>query len=326
MPTNIYSLKKLFETPAQTETYIPSEPKPKRVLLVGEADFSFALAYSLKNPDYEIVATEYKTEQALLKDPNIKANFLKNTQQLKKRNVEIFTGVDATKLEEFEKIQGVFDKIIFNFPHTAKRNGSTQAMLVNFFKSARNVLITNGTISMALVDSSHHDGRYVIYDASKTNGYKLSKPRKQFDKSKFYFEHGYKHLSTKTERVLAQNISLKYTFKLLSESDPLYDIHDDFLHSSEFSSDEGRKIHLKSVQRFSSQTKTKLTNAQRNRFELKREGYKNIKEAVTAAKKMFNEGRFRQSRRLTKRIVKVCPKNQEYQTILDKLNQIIHLT
>lgn len=106
---------------AQTGT-IPFRPTD-RVLLVGEGDFSFAVALvshlSLGIVPENVVATTLDHEDALAaKYPETAAS---NLQSLRARGVTVLCGVDATKLGACKALRGrLYDRIVWNFPHVGK--------------------------------------------------------------------------------------------------------------------------------------------------------------------------------------------------------------
>ncbi|KZV99249.1 hypothetical protein EXIGLDRAFT_606023 [Exidia glandulosa HHB12029] len=94
-----------------------------RVLLIGEGDFSFALAL-VSHPELavvpeNVVATTLDPEDALTdKYPGTAPG---NLAKLRQRGVTVLCGVDATKLGACKALRGrIFDKIVWNFPHVGK--------------------------------------------------------------------------------------------------------------------------------------------------------------------------------------------------------------
>lgn len=94
-----------------------------RILLVGEGDFSFALAL-VRHPSVAIVpenvvASTFDTEDALAaKYPD---SAPANLQELRAKGVTVLCGVDATKLAACKALRGRrFDRVVWNFPHVGK--------------------------------------------------------------------------------------------------------------------------------------------------------------------------------------------------------------
>lgn len=95
------------------------------VLLVGEGNFSFAVALLQHPPaplDHlpptNIVATAYDTqEECYTKYPDAE----QNVRILREQGTQVLFAVDATKLEKTPALKGiVFDRIVWNFPHAGE--------------------------------------------------------------------------------------------------------------------------------------------------------------------------------------------------------------
>lgn len=96
-----------------------------RILLIGEGNFSFALAL-LQHPPAplnhlppaNITATALDTE----KECNAKyPDAEENVRVLREKGARVLFGVDATKLEKTSALKGkVFDRIVWNFPHAGE--------------------------------------------------------------------------------------------------------------------------------------------------------------------------------------------------------------
>ncbi len=285
----------------------------KKVLLIGEGEFSFALAYAQKHPDYEIVATEYCSgKEVREKYPKAEAN-LRALHFLP--NVRVITKIDATKLGRYKNIQGVFDKVIFNFPHTGQRDGSTAEMIDGFFRAVKNVLKADGKVQMGVVDTVHFDGRYVLWSAATHNRFKLTK-RKLWDRTGFYKEHDYIHVSTQRDRMITANRCLKYTFRF----DPTADSEDGFLHSSALSSDAGRLNHLSSVRRCLGTGKAYMTNRKRNRTIIVSK-YKSSRKAFQLVGKLITKNKLKKAKKITIRLIKANPQNHVYRDMLETIKE-----
>jgi hypothetical protein len=139
------------------------------VLLLGEADFSFAAAFA-QTFHGRITATEYSRDSLDRYDGC--ANHLK---LLESKNVRMLQGVDATRLSECDiacdEWNGThwepstllpfsiknntqqptrFDLIIFNFPHTNKY-GKVSNLLSSFFKQVQTCIETNQLFEPTIV-------------------------------------------------------------------------------------------------------------------------------------------------------------------------------
>lgn len=96
-----------------------------KILLVGEGNFSFAVALLQHPPaplDHlppaNIVATAFDTEEeCYAKYPDAEQNVC----MLRESDVQVLFGVDATRLEKSSTLKGkVFDRIVWNFPHAGE--------------------------------------------------------------------------------------------------------------------------------------------------------------------------------------------------------------
>ena len=97
-----------------------------KILLVGEGNFSFAVALLQHPPtplDHlppaNIVATAFDTEEeCYTKYPDAE----QNVRMLREKGVPVLFGVDATRLEKTSTLKGkVFDRIVWNFPHAGEQ-------------------------------------------------------------------------------------------------------------------------------------------------------------------------------------------------------------
>ena len=96
-----------------------------RILLIGEGNFSFAVALLQHPPaplDHlppaNITATAFDTEgECRTKYPNAE----QNVRLLREKGTQVLFGVDATRLEKTSALKGkVFDRIVWNFPHAGE--------------------------------------------------------------------------------------------------------------------------------------------------------------------------------------------------------------
>ena len=113
--------KKQTQKEAVTIPFAPTDT----ILLIGEGNFSFAYALAVNPPSQlqylppqNITATAYDTEEECLAKY---ADAQEKIAVLKVKGVNIFFGVDATKLEKVSQLKGKrWDKVVWNFPHEGK--------------------------------------------------------------------------------------------------------------------------------------------------------------------------------------------------------------
>jgi 25S rRNA (uracil2634-N3)-methyltransferase len=96
-----------------------------KILLVGEGNFSFAVAL-LQHPPAQldhfppanIIATAFDTEEeCYTKYPDAEQNI----RVLREKGAQVLFGVDATRLEKTSALKGrAFDRIVWNFPHAGE--------------------------------------------------------------------------------------------------------------------------------------------------------------------------------------------------------------
>ncbi|XP_069327007.1 ferredoxin-fold anticodon-binding domain-containing protein 1 [Eulemur rufifrons] len=123
---------------------------PRRLLLVGEGNFSFAAALSnTLDTSTSLTATCLPSLVDLARDPVARENL----QRLRERGAEVRFGVDCTRLADaFELHDRGFDRIYFNFPHCGRKAGvaKNRELLAKFFQSCADVLAEEGEVHVAL--------------------------------------------------------------------------------------------------------------------------------------------------------------------------------
>ncbi|KAF8339704.1 uncharacterized protein EI90DRAFT_3037511 [Cantharellus anzutake] len=115
-----------------------------RILMIGEGNFSFALALltteTIKATPSLLVATSYDSQdECYTKYPDAQ----EIVSKLRAFGATVLFGIDATKLDNHEDLLGkAFDRISFNFPHAGAgikdqdRNIlANQKLIVGFFQS-----------------------------------------------------------------------------------------------------------------------------------------------------------------------------------------------
>ncbi|KAJ3180324.1 hypothetical protein HK101_009956, partial [Irineochytrium annulatum] len=161
-----------------------------RILLVGEADFSFAeaLAASLlpsssatSSPrDGMILATTLDShDECSRKYPSAP----RRCTALRRRGVEILHGVDCTVMAQDKRVvaRAPLDRVVFNFPHvggaTREDVAANRVMLSGFFASCRRLLAEDGQAHVALRRTSFYDG-FGVEELAKEAGMKVKEKGK----------------------------------------------------------------------------------------------------------------------------------------------------
>uniref|UniRef100_A0A8B9P423 phenylalanine--tRNA ligase n=1 Tax=Apteryx owenii TaxID=8824 RepID=A0A8B9P423_APTOW len=193
----------------------------RRVLLLGEGNFSFAAALCGAAAAARLVATCYEGEEEV----SGRALAAANVRRLRERGAEVLFSVDCTKLKDyFLPADGAFSCIYFNFPHCGRKAGvmKNRELLAQFFSSCAEVLAEKGEVHVALCNGQggtpadrprrawHNSwqivavaagARFILSDvhpfnAENINGYKCTGYRSQ-DKS-FSVEGALNHIFTRS--------------------------------------------------------------------------------------------------------------------------------
>ncbi|XP_030361222.1 ferredoxin-fold anticodon-binding domain-containing protein 1 [Strigops habroptila] len=123
------------------------EPE-RRVLLIGEGNFSFAASLCGAEGTH-VVATCYESEEEVSGCGGAAGNI----RRLRERGAEVMFSVDCTKLKDyFLPGKREFDCIYFNFPHCGRKAGvvKNRELLASFFHSSAEVLSEEGEVHVAL--------------------------------------------------------------------------------------------------------------------------------------------------------------------------------
>ncbi|EHH23416.1 hypothetical protein EGK_06884 [Macaca mulatta] len=123
---------------------------PRRLLLVGEGNFSFAAALSeTLDQNTRLTATCLQRQAELTRDPVARENL----RYLRERGIDVRFGVDCTQLTDvFQLHDREFNQIYFNFPHCGRKAGvaKNRELLAKFFQSCADVLAEEGEVHVAL--------------------------------------------------------------------------------------------------------------------------------------------------------------------------------
>lgn len=149
-----------------------------KVLLLGEGNFSFAVALAKHNLTITITATCYETSSILHDSTKENVDFLRDNGQYrdakldyKKKTqlhflqekfrffpflgIRVMLGVDATNIADHPLLKNeTFNKIIFNFPHVGgkMRIDKNRELIRTFFVNVGQFLKADGLILMTLCD------------------------------------------------------------------------------------------------------------------------------------------------------------------------------
>ncbi|KAK4232103.1 hypothetical protein QBC38DRAFT_145650 [Podospora fimiseda] len=138
--------KKQHVQPSQLQPVIPFSPS-EQILLIGEADLSFAASLASHHKCTNLTATVLEPSLSVLQEkyPHVQTNI--STLLSSNTKNKLLYNIDARKLNPSKLGSFLFDRIIFNFPHVGgiskdvnRQVRYNQEMLVDFFRSAKNVL------------------------------------------------------------------------------------------------------------------------------------------------------------------------------------------
>eukprot|EP01060_Flectonema_neradi_P018216 TRINITY_DN25025_c0_g1_i1.p1 TRINITY_DN25025_c0_g1~~TRINITY_DN25025_c0_g1_i1.p1 ORF type:complete len:326 (+),score=60.90 TRINITY_DN25025_c0_g1_i1:66-980(+) len=138
-------------------------PEGHSILLVGEGDFSFAASLvRLRGHGDGIVATSLDQLDQIKRKY---AHSDKHIQTCVENGVVLVHGVNCTELEDNQSISGIFDRVVFNFPHSgcglkdkAKNVALHKKLVTDFLTSAQEIIRPEtGEIHIALKKGEPYD-------------------------------------------------------------------------------------------------------------------------------------------------------------------------
>ncbi|WP_075883930.1 class I SAM-dependent methyltransferase [Candidatus Protochlamydia sp. W-9] len=221
----------------------------KKRLLIGEGNFSFALALinkhdkkNIHSPEkslaHSITATELndkihcsdcksvrifsdETEETYTCE-NCKIT-LERIEELKNKGVRVELGINGTKIHEIEEFKNTrFRRIHWNCPHDGKsyKNQTLPPIIQKFFKSCAKVQKTGDRVHITLAQPTEKARFYqvCIYDityAASSASYVILKKRK-FDKERY---PEYEHVMTGTNEtaIVTEQGLREFVFKKVSQ-------------------------------------------------------------------------------------------------------------
>eukprot|EP01064_Diplonema_japonicum_P025502 TRINITY_DN36920_c0_g1_i1.p1 TRINITY_DN36920_c0_g1~~TRINITY_DN36920_c0_g1_i1.p1 ORF type:complete len:281 (+),score=92.81 TRINITY_DN36920_c0_g1_i1:42-884(+) len=136
-------------------------PEDRRLLLVGEGDFSFCRSLvKMRGNGYGIVATALDTAEQLKKKYK---HCAENISESEEAGAVVLTGVDGTQLHKNPSLTDT-ETIIFNFPHTGcgikdktKNVALHKKLMLDFFNSAKQLVPREGEIHVTLKRGEPYD-------------------------------------------------------------------------------------------------------------------------------------------------------------------------
>lgn len=187
------------------------------VLVLGDGDFSFSRGLvKHRGTGCGVLATSFDSENDVCsKYPNAR-EYIAAVQSA---HGLVLHDVDATKLLELPRelktgrgmktIPAFFQYIVFNFPHSGQqRVHINRALLLSFFKSARNRLSVHGEAHVTLKTRPPYSN-WFIEDQAKDAGF-VTKERRKFDIRLF---PGYRHRTTDPQaKTFEPDLCVTYVF------------------------------------------------------------------------------------------------------------------
>lgn len=140
-------LKKMgTDPPIKIKTFPLGVSENHKVLIVGDGDLSFGKAFSALFPQSTMIATTYEGVSAGTPDRARNQSIILSSST----NASVEFGIDATNLSRHFP-DTLFDRIIFNFPHSGQQRVHVNRLLVeNFLNSAYKHLTPDGQVWVTL--------------------------------------------------------------------------------------------------------------------------------------------------------------------------------
>ncbi|XP_043705555.1 uncharacterized protein At4g26485-like [Telopea speciosissima] len=170
----------------EEQEWIMHYSRSHKMLLVGEGDFSFSacLARAFGSAKNMVSTSLDCRKTVMVKHPTAKANL----EELKKLGCTILHEVDCHTMNKHSFLKATtFDRIIFNFPHAGfyylwEHEQAQikclprlhQNVVQGFFRSARDMLTTNGEVHVTH-KTSHPFSKWEVEKLAKEAGLCLAK-------------------------------------------------------------------------------------------------------------------------------------------------------
>ena len=179
----------------------------RRALLLGEGDFSFALALrEVVGAEMELIATGFDSEAVVYERYPWARRTLKD---LRDRRVEVRHGVDATAAPE-----EIFSEVVFTHPHLGQEDAKKHhSLLCHFFRAYRD---SNAPVRVTLAGDQPE--RWRAKEAAKRQGFSFMGSTPFFDRQFIGYERK-RSLGGKSfrSRIGQQSTTLSFSTRELSD-------------------------------------------------------------------------------------------------------------
>ena len=145
------------------------------ILFIGEGNFSFSLSLASKSPNKKFfISSIFESEKEISEQAiGVSQETKQNAKKLEELGSTVLYNINAEKLDTyFKKLK--FDRIIFNFPNVASREGKygkteNHYLVKNFLKSSSNILKQNGKVIISMVNTPYYKGVFDFESLKLTN-------------------------------------------------------------------------------------------------------------------------------------------------------------